>query len=208
MLTDSSEPLAVIQALLALYPFKQLYIADINAIQKDGNHKKTLLDISAAFPALNIWLDAGFDEPNDVESWQSTNVQTVLGSESLKSVEQYQALLSASHNQAILSLDYRDDDFQGVTELLNSPSLWPKNVIVMTLNKVGSNAGPDIKKLKLTQNLSKQSSIYAAGGIRNSADLEGLKALGIEGVLVASALHNGTLSHNQIKSFHRWKWPT
>jgi len=39
VLTYSSEPLAVVQALLALYPFKQLYIADINAIQKTGSHK-------------------------------------------------------------------------------------------------------------------------------------------------------------------------
>lgn len=201
MLTNSSEPLTVVRALLELYPFKQLYIADINAIQKNGSHIKTILEISATFPALNIWLDAGFDEPDDTQNLHPANVQTVLGSESLKSIKQYRALLSASHNQAILSLDYRDDVFQGEPELFNSPDLWPNDVIVMTLNKVGSNAGPDIRKLSQIQKLSKQSSIYAAGGVRNSDDLEALKVLGIEGVLVASALHNGALSHNQIKNF-------
>ena len=199
VLTNSSDPLDVAQALLALYPFKQLYIADINAIQKNGNHADTILEISAKFPALIIWLDAGLDEADTFHNWQNKNIKVVLGSESLKGLSQYHALLSASQHLAILSLDYKDDVFQGTPELISSPNLWPGNVILMTLNKVGSDAGPDLQKLSAIKKLSAQSSIYAAGGIRNSADLESLLALGIDGALVASALHNGALSHQQIK---------
>lgn len=199
VLTNSSNPLEVAQALLALYPFKQLYIADINAIQKNGNHADTILEISAKFPALIIWLDAGLDEADALKNWQNKNIEVILGSESLKSLPQYHALLSASQHQAILSLDYKGDVFQGIPELINSPNWWPNNLIMMTLNKVGSGTGPDLQKLSAIKKLSAKSCVYAAGGIRNSADLERLLELGIDGALVASALHSGALSHQQIK---------
>jgi phosphoribosylformimino-5-aminoimidazole carboxamide ribotide isomerase len=198
-LTDSSEPLAVVQALVALYPFKQLYIADINAIQKAKNHQKTILEIAKRFPQLEIWLDAGFDNQASINACSFHNIKPVLGSESLISIEQYQALSSASQHTAILSLDYKDDLFQGSKQLLNDASLWPKDMIVMSLNKVGSNTGPDLAKLISIKKQSQQSNIYAAGGVRGLADLEALQALGIKGVLVASSLHNGALTDHQIK---------
>ena len=197
--TDSSEPLAVVQALVTLYPFKQLYIADINAIQKTGSHQKIIDEIANHFPQLEIWLDTGFHNETSIKSYQTTNIRPVLGSESLNSIEQYLALSSASKRPAILSLDYKDALFQGIQDLSTNASLWPENVIVMTLNKVGSNTGPDMAKLASIKQQSKQSNIYAAGGIRGNADLEALKVSGIHGALVASALHNGALTPHQIK---------
>ena len=199
VLTHASEPLAIVQAILALYPFKQLYIADINEIQKTGNHKSTILEITNSFPNLEIWLDAGFDKEASITSYQSRNIKPVLGSESLSSIGQYQALSTASKHRAILSLDYKDDRFQGAQDILSRARLWPNDVIVMPLNKVGSNAGPDLAKLTSIKMRTKHSNIYAAGGVRNSADLEALKASNISGVLIASALHNGALTHQQIK---------
>ena len=134
VLTDSSEPLAVVQALIALYPFKQLYIADIDAIQKMGDHQKTIVEIATNFPQLEIWLDAGFDTKNAILSFQSSKVKPVLGSESLNSIAQYQTLSSASQHSAILSLDYKDEQFCGCAELVAEASLWPNDVIVMTLS--------------------------------------------------------------------------
>ena len=199
ILTDSSEPLAVVKAFFTLYPFKQLYIADINAIQKANNHQNTILEIAKDFPQLEIWLDAGFDSPSLINDYSFHNINPVLGSECLNSIEQYQALLSASQHRAILSLDYKDDLFQGAQDLLKNTSLWPNEVIVMTLNKVGSNTGPDLAKLASIKTQSNLSNIYAAGGVRNSHDLEALKASNISGVLMASALHNGALSQQEIK---------
>lgn len=205
-LTDSSEPLEVVEALLALYPFKQLYIADINAIQKRSHHQEPVLEIAKRFPSLEIWLDAGFNNESAAIAYQACNIRPVFGSESLNSVEQYQTLLSsASQQSAVLSLDYKDEFFQGAQALVTDSNLWPNDVIVMTLNKVGSNTGPDLSKLASIKQKSKQSNIYAAGGVRNGADLEALKTIGISGALVASALHHGTLTHNQIKSFQRSK---
>ena len=54
-LTPSCEPIAVIEALLALYPFKQLYIADIDAIQSTGHHTHLIQDLQVKFPDLEIY---------------------------------------------------------------------------------------------------------------------------------------------------------
>ena len=47
----------------------------------------------------------------------------------------------------VLSLDFRGDAFQGPQEILAEPALWPQRVIVMTLARVGSGAGPDLERL-------------------------------------------------------------
>ena len=66
----------------------------------------------------------------------------MLGSES-----QRDPALVAARRDALLSLDFRGDAFQGPPELLARPELWPERVIVMTLGRVGSGAGPDFDRL-------------------------------------------------------------
>ena len=193
-LTVSSEPLAVVAALRSLYPFKQLYIADINAIQKTGSHQAVIQQISTAYPDLEIWLDAGFSTVAELHDRQQQQVRMVLGSESMPDIECYQVLVNACKNNPILSLDFKGKQSLGTPALSTSPSLWPQDVIVMTLDKVGSNSGPDTEKIAEIKHASAQTNIFAAGGVRNSADLITLKQAKVTGVLIASALHNGSLT--------------
>jgi phosphoribosylformimino-5-aminoimidazole carboxamide ribotide isomerase len=71
-------------------------------------------------------------------------------------------------------------------------------VIVMTLARVGSGAGPDLDRLCTVRDAEPGRRIYAAGGIRDAADLLALKRAGIAGALVASCLHDGRLSGKDI----------
>ena len=48
----------------------------------------------------------------------------------------------------------------------------------MTLARVGSGAGPDLKRLALIRSIAGGREIYAAGGVRDAADLSALKASG------------------------------
>jgi len=52
----------------------------------------------------------------------------------------------------------------------------------------------DIERLSQIRSCAGDRRIYAAGGVRNSDDLVALKRAGIAGALVASALHDGTLT--------------
>jgi phosphoribosylformimino-5-aminoimidazole carboxamide ribotide isomerase len=199
-LSDSSEPLTIVRALQSLYPFKCLYIADLDAIQGKDSHAVQIKNIQKEFPDLEIWLDAGFNASEAIQAWQDSKVRIVLGSESLVSIDRYKTMLNACKTAPILSLDFKSGQFLGPQALINDPQLWPNEVIVMTLDQVGSQSGPNLAQLNAIKNLSSTASIYAAGGIRSTDDLITLKAQHFTGVLVASALHNGKISKAELAS--------
>jgi phosphoribosylformimino-5-aminoimidazole carboxamide ribotide isomerase len=68
----------------------------------------------------------------------------------------------------------------------------------MTLARVGSGAGPDLERLAAVAAGAPGRLIYAAGGIRDAADLATLKRLGVAGALVATSLHDGRLTGRDI----------
>ncbi len=197
-LCSSSQPLAIVDAFLELYPFKQLYIADINAIQKSGNHRNIISSISLAFPNVEIYLDAGFSSAEDIHIFNELKVTPVLGSESIANIDAYQAITKDYKKRMLLSLDFKNDVYQGPPALLQDSKYWPNELIVMSLSKVGSQSGPDLEKLKHLKEMSPQTKIYAAGGIRDLGDLNTLKSLNIDGALIASAIHNGNLSQTDL----------
>jgi len=66
------------------------------------------------------------------------------------------------------------------------------------LARVGSGAGPDLDTLASIRDAAPDRKVYAAGGVRDNADLVTLKRAGIAGALVASCLHDGRLSGSDI----------
>lgn len=200
-LCKSSEPLDVVQALLGLYPFTRLYIADLNAIQHQGSNAAIICEIQRHYPSLDIWLDAGFSRPRDWQTWHGRGLTCVAGSENLAS-SGHCAEIANSTSQPVLSLDFAVQGYMGPRELLDSPHQWPARVIVMTLRRVGSSEGPDLQQLAEILRIGKKRAavprIYAAGGIRHMADIQALKARGVAGALVATALHNGRLTPEEI----------
>jgi phosphoribosylformimino-5-aminoimidazole carboxamide ribotide isomerase len=72
----------------------------------------------------------------------------------------------------------------------------------MTLGRVGSGLGPDITALRDIRQLSPATELYAAGGVRDADDLNRLHSLGLSGVLLASALHDGRLSADALDAYN------
>ena len=186
-LSATADPVDVTRGLLRLGPFPTLYIADLDAIRGRGDNFAALAGLREAFPDVELWIDNGAATLATVEATQRFGVP-VLGSES-----QADAALVASRRDALLSLDFRGEAFQGPPELLSRPGLWPERVIVMTLHRVGGGAGPDFERLAAIRARADGRRLYAAGGVRDGADLTALKSAGAAGVLVASALHDGRI---------------
>ncbi|HLD09415.1 MAG TPA: HisA/HisF-related TIM barrel protein [Methylophilaceae bacterium] len=203
-LCNGSEPLTILQALLELYPFDRLYIADINAIQKRSNHRQIIADIKAHYPHLQIWLDAGISGVNDLSAWSGINLNWVIGSESLRRLDDYLSLKKLCGESHVLSLDFALDStgqgYQGPSELIEESTHWPDKVIAMTLSLVGSDSGPDNQLLAQLINRSSGQKIYAAGGVRHTMDIQQLKEMGVGGALIASALHNQQITSAELGS--------
>jgi len=203
-LTHSCQPLDIVKAFMAIYPFKTLYIADLNAIQSidesSAVHTAIYTEIKQHFPQLELWVDAGINTIERAKHLQSLGMQLVLGSESFQTFAHYQTLQKQIGTAFTLSLDFHADGYRGPSRLLARPETWPENIIAMTLSKVGSNTGVDFGTIDMLVKKNPQQQIYAAGGIRHLSDLQTLKSQGIKGALIASALHVQALTGEEIES--------
>lgn len=201
-LAAGSAPVAIVAGLLDLFPFRELYIADLDALEKHGDHRAAIGQVRSRFPNLGLWLDAGFATEAEAGRWLGSFPGTVLvlGSEAQRDAGLLTALMRGDEaGRIVLSLDYREE-FLGPLALLDS-RLWPERVIAMTLKRVGSGEGPDFARLAAVRALAGTRLLYAAGGLRNRDDLLSLARAGAAGVLVASALHDGCLTACDIAAF-------
>lgn len=201
LLTHSSKPLDIVAALLEYFPFQQLYIADLNAIQKfthTPNNYRIIESIAKLFPELVLWIDAGIHSITELGSWTKLNAKLILGSENFSNIDEYLALKKLLNNQLILSLDYMPQGYMGPEQLIQSTQYWPDDVILMSLSHVGENSGCNTQLLETFKSFTTKYKLYAAGGIRNMEDFKLLQNYGVHGALIATALHQKQLSYNQI----------
>ncbi len=123
-----------------------------------------------ALPDLSLWLDAGFADADAAARLLAGlgplagRVLPVFASESLLSAEAVAHCFQPGR-PGLLSLDRRDGRPMDPAGLWARPALWPERVIVMTLERVGSGAGPDLQTLREVAALCPQARLIGAGGI-------------------------------------------
>ena len=193
-LCQSADIYQVIEAFLGVCDFDTIYIADLNALTHQGDHDLLITDVLTSFPHILFLIDRGYQRFKKYPG----NYLPVLGSESYS--DETVLELKAYNKRFILSLDYSISKALGAKSLFSNQDLWPDTIIIMTLNRVGSNQGPDLDKLNWFCREYPHKHFIAAGGIRNTADLQALKQVGVQKALIASALHSGAVRHNDIKN--------
>lgn len=195
-LCASSDPLSVAHALCRHSASTRLYLADLDALQGATPQVPVLRALLQAQPTLELWLDAGFADAAAAAALLAelgplaNRVLPVFGSESLRSRA---ALHEAMEGRVALSLDRRNGQVLDAAGCWDAPDLWPQNLIVMTLERVGSDVGPDLETLAAVRRRAPRATLIGAGGIRHAADLAAAGQAGADAWLVASALHDGRL---------------
>lgn len=193
-LCTGSAPLDVARALLDYCGADTLYIADLDALVGGMAQIPLLAALLQALPTTAIWLDGGFRDPAAcaVLAQQlgpaAARLTPVFASESLTSANAVRACL-ADPQRAILSLDRRGDLALDPAACWTDETLWPARIIVMTLDRVGADCGPDLQTLAEVRRRAPSASVIGAGGIRDAADLQAAAEAGADAWLVASALH-------------------
>lgn len=197
-LCDGSDPVTVARALTAHCATQRLYAADLDALTGGAPQLPVLRRLLEAMPALELWLDAGFADAGAARALRealgdlAARVVPVFASESLQSPAALRACFP-SPDAGVLSLDRRDGRRLDAAGAWDTPSAWPRRVIVMTLERVGADAGPDLGTMRELKAMSPTTQFVGAGGVRDAADLEAADAAGAFAWLVASALHDGRL---------------
>lgn len=190
-LAKGSSPDAVARGLVAATGAQTLYVADLDAIvDRAPPDLPSLRRIAAACPGVRLWVDAGFADAQTVALFLGEGLgRPVLGSESQRDA----GLVRALGDRAVFSLDTRGADEIGPACLHADSRHWPREVIVMTLSRVGAGTGPDLARLETVVAANPGRLFYAAGGVRGPEDVVSLRAIGVAGALVASAIHDGRL---------------
>lgn len=193
-LCAGSEPLVLARTLTALCATHRLYAADLDGILGRGVQVAVVRALLDAMPGLELWLDGGFADPAAVRAVLAQlgdtgqRVVPVFGSESLASVAALQQV-----GDGVLSLDRRQGRNLDPAGCWEHPGDWPRRLIVMTLDRVGANEGPDLQTLADVRARAPGAWLVGAGGIRDAQDLARAEAAGAQAWLVASALHQGRI---------------
>lgn len=199
LITDSSNPIDIVDALLQCYPFQQLYIADLDAIQKTGKNNAAIMKAIAQYhPELELWVDAGISTTQESDLWSVCNFNLILGSENFSDLDNFLAVKNHLDNNFILSLDYLPDGYQGPLELIQHTEYWPENILLMSLTHVGANQGINSELLQKFKSHTQHHRLYAAGGVRNTEDLNTIRQMGYDGALIASALHARQITEQEL----------
>jgi phosphoribosylformimino-5-aminoimidazole carboxamide ribotide isomerase len=208
VLCASSEPVDVAAALKTL-GFSMLYMADLDAIT-GGHPNLSMFTRIADKTGLELMVDAGvtsLEAAKKVLNSQTSKV--IIGTETLTSASFVgEAVDSFGSEKIVVSLDLMGDRVLSRFKLgrLAEPVAFLRElerqgvsqVIVLDLQKVGSGEGVNTHFLKdVLRNV--KAEVFVGGGVRDIKDLLELKELGVFGVLVATALHSGKITPENLK---------
>ena len=199
-LAAGSDPAGIARGYAALFTFPLLYVADLDGIEGRGRNAGLAKVLAGAVPNTQLWIDDGTPAREAAQRIaKEQNATLVIGTESLGGLDDVATLRALPRDGYVLSLDFKDDRLAGPQQVLDEAQHWPHAVIVMTLARVGSGDGPDLARIAAIVARAGDRRIYAAGGVRNRADIEALHAAGAAGVLIATALHAGTIKAGDLE---------
>ncbi len=213
LLTASANPLEIANALHMETECHSLYIADLDAIQGTGTNKTVIKEIASQLD-IKLWVDAGTADLESVIQLFETGADVVIiGSETLTSLQQLRSIYDLIPREKILfSLDISKDlvlsrstTLQGITPLkalrILTRETGGNRFILLTLDAVGTANGPDVSLLENAKCEFPSATFIAGGGVKTAADLNALSGVGANGVLVATSLHNGWITGQDLSSF-------
>jgi phosphoribosylformimino-5-aminoimidazole carboxamide ribotide isomerase len=209
-LFDTTNPIHIIKILNKKFKFSKFYIADLDAIL----HKKPNLNLYKEVlknSNISIFLDPGIENENDIKIYTAlSNFKLILGLETLKKLNiVVKGLDYLGKNKLILSIDmYNGKIISKIPQIKNRTPIevikkcenWGvSEIILLDLFRVGQKLG-GIPLLYNQINKIFTGKILVGGGIKDFKDLIEYKNNNFSGVLIATALYDGSITKKEINS--------
>jgi phosphoribosylformimino-5-aminoimidazole carboxamide ribotide isomerase len=209
-LVASADPVALARAFRTRLRAEACYVADLDAIAGLGDHAPTIRAIAGL--GLAVWLDAGVATAADAERAAGQGASRVIvGTETLRDVTELPAIAAAGRRgrvDPILSLDLRQGRLIGRTHGVAGQdpvdlgvAAWTAGIrafIVLDLARVGSAEGVATDAAGRLRRALPEAEIVVGGGVRSPADLRALAGAGFDAALVATALHTGAITPDDL----------
>jgi phosphoribosylformimino-5-aminoimidazole carboxamide ribotide isomerase len=214
-----ARPATVARALVERFGFDTVYVADLDAIMYRQPDTAAWKEISGQ--GLKLWLDAGVSDRRsawrgrEALSAAGADFMLIVGLESLQDADEL-PVITKDWDFPIVSVDLkggslltRTEEFKGVAPAHVAHTLVKvygiDHLIVLDLEDVGCNRGT--RTLELCREIHeawppsqrKEITLISGGGVRGVDDLRALADAGCDAALVASALHDGRLSREDIE---------
>jgi len=208
-LSKSADPLDIALTFESL-GFDSLYLADLDAILGKSANYSIFMEIMTK-TNLDLMVDAGIADINKARKVIETGVsKIVVGSETLSSLGFVRkAVNTFGENKVVVSIDQKGGKVLSASEAIASmdpvsfaqklASLGVRQIIFLDLDRVGTEHGINLTSLRRI--LKKTGvKVLVGGGIRSLQELEELRNLGVSGALVATVIHNGKITVDELKS--------
>lgn len=205
VLTEDHSPLSIAKAFQRL-SLEELYIADLDAIRRAGRNHEVIGQVVAE-TGMKVMVDAGFRRADEVGEYVSEGVKKiVLATETLESFEEVPKVIDIYKTPVVASIDIKFGQVVAESDLmrLRLEELIRKfegegasEMILLSLDRVGTQRGPDFESLKLALQCT-SASVLVGGGVTNIEDIRLLHDRGAAGVLVATSLHKGVITKQNI----------
>jgi len=208
-IAEGSDPVAVTRAVREGLSLDELYVADLDAIGGGAGNPDV---VAALAREARVMADTGTATAPAVQRLLEVGVaRVVIGTESLPGAEAFTRLQAELPDAPlVLSLDLRggrlvslDPALSGVAAvdgLAHFADAGVREAIVLDLKRVGSGEGPDVTLLAELHARYPDVQLLAGGGVRGAADLRALAAAGASGALVATALHGGAVTADELRA--------
>jgi phosphoribosylformimino-5-aminoimidazole carboxamide ribotide isomerase len=194
---SSSEPVQIVDELKPA----EVYIADLNRLMNTGDNRERLMELRKGNARSKIMLDYGINGFEDLRAaFEAELADTfVLGTETisldvLEAASKYDMHVSVSVdllNKTVMARDTRLKlDPLDLLEKLNEYPI--QDIIVLELDRVGTKGGIDGEFFERAVAVSEHA-ILCGGGVRNYDDIETMEKIGLNGALVATAIHDGSI---------------
>ncbi|MBL8816741.1 MAG: hypothetical protein JNL58_11975 [Planctomyces sp.] len=210
--SESSDPVRMLTVLKRRFQIGHCYVADLNGLQHRKPAKCQLAEMSRV--GVPLLIDVGVRTVEDIEDLQDVVVdRIILGSETVPSLSFVRECVTRfGADRLTFSVDMRDGamltenpDWQGMApgELAGLViEAGIRELILLDLAAIGTGRGVSTLPLcrQLRQRFSSLS-VIVGGGIRSVSHLHELEQAGADGALVATALHNGTITLTDFQKF-------
>jgi len=211
-LAASSDPLEVAYALRRQYGFSNLYVADLDALSGLEPQWESLT--SLVNEGFRLWVDAGISDVTRAIELSAAGVDSVVVAlETISGPDLLPALVNElGGNRLVFSLDLKWgrpiskspawEEMEPIIIAERAVKAGFQRILVLDLARVGMDTGTG--QVALCRDLVARYpgiGISAGGGIRGLPDLQELERAGVKGALLASALHDGRLSAEDLRPF-------
>jgi phosphoribosylformimino-5-aminoimidazole carboxamide ribotide isomerase len=202
-LTSSAEPVDVATALHRHFGFTTFYVADLDAIAGAEPASSTFQALQVS--GFHLWIDAGVTNVSEARVLADSGVARIIAAlETLPGPKMLAEICRDARLPTTFSLDLHS------SQPVRTSDSWKKDawsileqaidvgvraILLLDLARVGMRSGTGTEELcaRLAETYP-QIEIIAGGGIRNVHDLRRLERLGVRTALMATALHDGSVT--------------